>query len=573
MSGGNSPPLISTPGPSHKGRQVMPQSSRYQPTPAARIGSMGLGTDSLPGPSVAAQRTLRIEPEEGNLPSLTDPSGPSRPRKKARSESDRGSSSDKDKRPRLGPSSRSEGEDGSTTSSAHSSTESVTPSSSRSSSPSGSPIPAKPIPKPRAPARTGIALRQQRSPPRSPSPTLSPIPVDSTRGAPALSGTAGNLDSTRYMDLESTRPHVPKPNPIPSTSYAAMAARPGAPTTQRTSQSSQVPPPRPKGRAQEMPSKVAVRGLPADTDEAEIVNALKELGFPARYARCIRSQRGRPGCVFHVALDHLSKDGLARLRCAVYRKRARMMGVTVPPPAPQAPRAGSAALPASEPVAKWKGKGKGKSSQPPPPSHSAPSAVVVEASPSASTLMAQANPPRQTTKSKPTPAPRGRTTAAPLPQQTPCPTSGLTTTKNREKNRRKKLKKKARKKEEKARRGIPEPIVPDPPSRAHVETMEVSEASPPTQLSTTSPQLPSAHPAEGNLDNLNSQPPLPPRPQRERRSGRQASQPAGFAAWLLALWENLAEVISGVIREIASGASPIGAILSGFYQLIARLNG
>ncbi|XP_062531074.1 serine/arginine repetitive matrix protein 1-like [Bombyx mori] len=528
MSGGNSPPLISTPGPSHKGRQVMPQSSRYQPTPAARIGSMGLGTDSLPGPSVAAQRTLRIEPEEDNLPSLTDPSGPSRPRKKARSESDRGSSSDKDKRPRLGPSSRSEGEDSSTTSSAHSSTESVTPSSSRSSSPSGSPIPAKPTPKPRAPARTGIALRQQRSPPRSPSPTLSPIPVDSTRGAPALSGTAGNLDSTRYMDLESTRPHVPKPNPTPSTSYAAMAARPGVPTTQRTSQSSQIPPPRPKGRAQEMPSKVAVRGLPADTDEAEIVNALKELGFPARYARCIRSQRGRPGCVFHVALDHLSKDGLARLcagehivadcprprdgpfscancgkdhsavdrRCAVYRKRARMMGVTVPPPAPQAPRAGSAALPASKPVPKWKGKGKGKSSQPPPPSHSAPSAVVVEASPSASTLMAQANPPRQTTKSKPTPAPRGRTTAAPLPQQTPCPTSGLTTTKNREKNRRKKLKKKARKKEEKARRGIPEPIVPDPPSRTHVETMEVSEASPPAQLPTTSPQLPSAHPAE-----------------------------------------------------------------------------
>nr|XP_037876373.1 vegetative cell wall protein gp1-like [Bombyx mori] len=227
MSGGTSPPIISTPGPPCKGRQVM-TNLRFRPSPATRTVSMGLGTDSPPGPPVAAQRTPRIEPEEDILPPLTDPSGPSRPRKKARSESDRGSSSEKDKRPRLGPSSRSEGEESATTSSAHSSTESVTPSSSRSSSPSGSPIPAQPIPKPRAPARTGTALRQVRSPPRSPSPTLSPIPVDSIRGAPALSGTAGNLDSTRYMDLESTRPQqVLKPNPTPSTSYAAMAARPG----------------------------------------------------------------------------------------------------------------------------------------------------------------------------------------------------------------------------------------------------------------------------------------------------------------------------------------------------------
>nr|XP_037869241.1 putative uncharacterized protein DDB_G0290521 [Bombyx mori] len=250
MSSGNSPPLISTPGPSNKGRQAT-----HKPTPATRTSLTGLGLDSQPGPSVAAQGSPRIGPREGNLPSLTDPSGPSRPRKKARSESDRGSSSDKDKRPRLGPSSRSEGEESATTSTDHSSTESVTPSTSRSSSPSGSPIPAnKPIPKPRAPARTGTALRQLRSPPRSPSPTLSPIPVDSTRGAPALSGTAGNLDSTRYMDLESTRPqHIPLPtNPKPSTSYAAMAARPGIPTTQRTSQSPKAPPPRSKGRAQEV---------------------------------------------------------------------------------------------------------------------------------------------------------------------------------------------------------------------------------------------------------------------------------------------------------------------------------
>nr|XP_037869229.1 uncharacterized protein LOC119628997 [Bombyx mori] len=106
MSSGNSPPLISTPGPSNKGRQAI-----HKPTPATRTSLTGLGLDSQPGPSVAAQGSPRIGPREGNLPSLTDPSGPSRPRKKARSESDRGSSSDKDKRPRLGPSSRSEGEE------------------------------------------------------------------------------------------------------------------------------------------------------------------------------------------------------------------------------------------------------------------------------------------------------------------------------------------------------------------------------------------------------------------------------------------------------------------------------
>nr|XP_037873356.1 vegetative cell wall protein gp1-like [Bombyx mori] len=216
MSGGNPPPTISTPGPSHKGRQAMPECHTPTPTPAIRVAPMGPGAGSSSGPSAAARESLRIVPVESNFPSSADPSGPSRPRKKARSESDRGSSGDQDKRPRIGPSSRSEGEESVTTSTDHSSTESITPSSSRSTSPSGSPIPVQPVPKPRAPARTGIAPRQLRTPPHSPSPTLSPIPVDSTRGAPALSGTAGNLDSTRYMDLESTRPrHAPMPNPIP----------------------------------------------------------------------------------------------------------------------------------------------------------------------------------------------------------------------------------------------------------------------------------------------------------------------------------------------------------------------
>ncbi|XP_062532929.1 serine/arginine repetitive matrix protein 1-like [Bombyx mori] len=472
MSGGTSPPIISTPGPSRKGRQVM-SSLRFRPAPATRTVSMGLGTDSRPGPPVAAQRTPRIEPEEDVLPPLTDPSGPSRPRKKARSESDRDSSSEKDKRPRIGPSSRSEGEESATTSSAHSSTESVTPSSSRSSSPSGSPIPVQPIPKPRAPARTGTAPRQVRSPPRSPSPTLSPIPVDSTRGAPALSGTAGNLDSTRYMDLESTRPQqATKPNPTPSTSYAAMAARPGW---------------RP------------IRG-PAQCHRCQ---AFGHASYNChRAVRCVRCAgehivadcprpRDGPFSCANCGKDHAAVDR----RCAVFRKRARMMGATVPPPAPQAPRAGSAALPASIPVAKGKGKGKGKTSQPPPPSHSAPSAVVVEALPSAPTLMAQANPPRRINKPKPTPAPRGRTSAG-ISVPKPLPTSGPTSTK-REKNKRKKAKRKTRKREERERlRGTSEPTVPEP-QQTNTETMEVSEAPLTAQQPTSSQPLPTAHPAEG----------------------------------------------------------------------------
>ncbi|XP_062526343.1 mucin-5AC-like [Bombyx mori] len=504
MSSGNSPPLISTPGPSNKGRQAI-----HKPTPATRTSLTGLGLDSQPGPSVAAQGSPRIGPREGNLPSLTDPSGPSRPRKKARSESDRGSSSDKDKRPRLGPSSRSEGEESATTSTDHSSTESVTPSTSRSSSPSGSPIPAnKPIPKPRAPARTGTALRQLRSPPRSPSPTLSPIPVDSTRGAPALSGTAGNLDSTRYMDLESTRPqHIPLPtNPKPSTSYAAMAARPvegWRPT---------------RGPAQ--CHRCQAFGH-ASYNCHRAVRCVRCAGEHI-VADCPRPRDGPFSCA-NCGKDHVAVDR----RCAVFRKRARMMGVTVPPPAPAVPRAGGAAPPAVLPIVRGKGKGKGKSSLPPapPPRNSIPSAVVVEAEPSATTLMAQANRPRRT--NKPIPVPRGRTSAGVTP--TPRPTGGPAPGKNSNRNKKKKQKKKDKKKEAREREEAirATDAAPLEQSQMVVKTMEVNEASPTAQTSNSNPPLPS----------------------------------------------NLAEVISGVIREIASGASPIGAILSGFYQLIARLNG
>ncbi|XP_062531468.1 uncharacterized protein LOC119630325 [Bombyx mori] len=394
MSGGASPPIISTPGPSRQGRRAMDELFARRPIPQTRPVPMDPDKDNSARPPVSARVSPGIGPGEGFAPLSTDCPGPPRPRKKARSESDRGSSEDHDKRPRLGPSSKSEGEDSEATSSPPSSSNTTTPSSSRSSSPTGSPIPlAKPVPKPRAPARTGVAPRPLRSPPRSPSPTISPIPVDPTRGAPALSGTAGNLDSTRYMDLESTKaqqfPNLPQP--IPSTSYATVAAsQPPVGTRPRPAQSQVPPPPRPRGRAQEelrrhppimvealpnwsrhmaairerlgrapsarphgtgfrflpssaeeyrviqdylsrasaadktikwycfalaeeIPSKVAVRGLPADTDAAEVTNALKELGFPARYARCIQAKRGRQGCVFFVALDHLSKGDLARL--------------------------------------------------------------------------------------------------------------------------------------------------------------------------------------------------------------------------------------------------------------------
>ncbi|XP_062531466.1 uncharacterized protein LOC134201162 [Bombyx mori] len=669
MSDGASPPIVSTPGPSRKGRQAMDELYVRRPIPRARPVPMDPGKDDSAGPSVPARVSQGIGPGEGFLPLSTDYPGTPRPRKKARSESDRGSSEDQDKRPRLGPSSKSEGEDSEATSSSPSSSQSSTPDSSRSSSPTGSPIPAvKPVPKPRAPVRTGVAPRLLRSPPRSPSPTISPIPVDSTRGAPALSGTAGNLDSTRYMDLESTKAQ----QPIPSTSYATIAASQPPVGTRPKPTQPQVPlPPRPRGRAQEelrrhppimvealpnwsrhmaairerlgrapsarphgagfrflpssaeeyrviqdylsrasaadktikwfcyalseeIPSKVAVRGLPADTDAAEVTNALKELGFPARYARCIQAKRGRQGCVFFVALDHLSKGDLARLytvnellylpgvtvegwrptrgpaqchrcqafghastnchravrcvrcagehivadcprprdgplscancgkdhaatdrRCVVYRKRARMMGVTIPPPVPPVPRPRNVPAPTAPvvpvpvPILKGKGKGKGKSSQtpaPPPPS-TFPSVSVVEAAPSASTLMAQANPPRQT--KKPTPTPRGRAqieavNTAHVTRQTAGPATK--TSKNKNKNKKKKEKKKLKKKL--ARELSVANMEVDQQPQEAIEANVTEDTIPPQLEGQTMPQ---AQPETLG----NTLPPLPPRPQRK----------------------------------------------------------
>ncbi|KAJ0169169.1 hypothetical protein K1T71_014910 [Dendrolimus kikuchii] len=63
----------------------------------------------------------------------------------------------------------------------------------------------------------------------------------------------------------------------------------------------------------EKPAKVAIRGLPPDTDPEEIKRALTELDFAVETVRHIPGVRGRPGCLFHVALKHLNQEELSRL--------------------------------------------------------------------------------------------------------------------------------------------------------------------------------------------------------------------------------------------------------------------
>uniref|UniRef100_A0A2A4JJJ7 CCHC-type domain-containing protein n=1 Tax=Heliothis virescens TaxID=7102 RepID=A0A2A4JJJ7_HELVI len=48
--------------------------------------------------------------------------------------------------------------------------------------------------------------------------------------------------------------------------------------------------------------KVAIRGLPADTDPTEILEELQGLGYQPEYVRHIKARQGRPGCVFHAVL-------------------------------------------------------------------------------------------------------------------------------------------------------------------------------------------------------------------------------------------------------------------------------
>lgn len=65
--------------------------------------------------------------------------------------------------------------------------------------------------------------------------------------------------------------------------------------------------------ASELPTKVAIRGLPLDTPAEEVLAALQELGFPAERAKGIPPKKGRHGCTFFVQLAHLNKDTLADL--------------------------------------------------------------------------------------------------------------------------------------------------------------------------------------------------------------------------------------------------------------------
>ncbi|RVE41206.1 hypothetical protein evm_014144, partial [Chilo suppressalis] len=64
---------------------------------------------------------------------------------------------------------------------------------------------------------------------------------------------------------------------------------------------------------EDKPIKVAIRGIPADTNPQQITETLEERGFPVTYVRSIRGKRGRPGCIFHAQLDHMPREELARL--------------------------------------------------------------------------------------------------------------------------------------------------------------------------------------------------------------------------------------------------------------------
>ncbi|XP_063837216.1 uncharacterized protein LOC135086417 [Ostrinia nubilalis] len=63
----------------------------------------------------------------------------------------------------------------------------------------------------------------------------------------------------------------------------------------------------------ELPTKVAIRGLPAATDPADIKQALEELGFEAQHVRPIPPKRGRSGCLYHAQLARLNRQELSRL--------------------------------------------------------------------------------------------------------------------------------------------------------------------------------------------------------------------------------------------------------------------
>nr|XP_034826944.1 uncharacterized protein LOC117984436 [Maniola hyperantus] len=65
--------------------------------------------------------------------------------------------------------------------------------------------------------------------------------------------------------------------------------------------------------ASEIPTKVAIRGLPLETPTEEVVAALRVLGFPAEAARAIPPPRGKHGCTYYVRLAHMTQDELKDL--------------------------------------------------------------------------------------------------------------------------------------------------------------------------------------------------------------------------------------------------------------------
>lgn len=405
--------------------------------------------------------------------------------------------------------------------------------------------------------------------------------------------------------------------------------------------------------AEEIPSRVAIKGLPPDTDAALVVEALKEKGFPARYARCILAKRGRPSCVFFVTLDHLSKEDLARVytvneilsmpgvsiegwrtargpaqchrcqafghastnchraircvrcagehivadcpgpkegpykwancgknhaavdkRCAIFRRKARAMGVAVPPSVPPTGKPGTHT---SDPqynhnpnqhkkqtqsqIAKGKGKGKGKSSLTLRLPSSVPQHMsTVEAQPSASNLMAEAIMPKKagpTVKSRPKSG--DPATLIGKPTELGPQTNLETAKKKKKKKKKKKGKEKDQTEPTNAEAAHPKIL---PKNKEVQEEMEVAEDEEEDEEVT-----------KDKDPNNPKEPTCTRHTQRGQPSVSQSPKTTSFTNWLRKLWEKVSGAISEVVREIASGASPFGALLSGFYRLITQLNG
>lgn len=77
----------------------------------------------------------------------------------------------------------------------------------------------------------------------------------------------------------------------------------------------------------EIPTKVAIEGIPADTDPEKIAGALRKMDFPARYARLIAPRRKTNRCIFYAQLDRMNEKELARLYSV--REILNMPGVEI----------------------------------------------------------------------------------------------------------------------------------------------------------------------------------------------------------------------------------------------------